>query len=142
MNNYEDMIELPRPISKKHQPMSLNNRSAQFAPFSALIGYDEKIRETARITDKKIELDEEGKVVINEKLLWLKKHIQLYPQVSITYFLRDQKKSGGKYQTITGQIKKIDELEKTIYLMDKKQIKIEDIINIVGIDFPYVFPLL
>lgn len=136
MNNYEDMIELPRPSSKKHRPMSLNNRSAQFAPFSALTGYDEKIRETARITDKKIELDEGRKVMINEKLLWLKKHIQLHPQVCITYFLRDQKKSGGKYQTLTGQIKTIDELEKTIYLTDKTQIKIDDITNIIRKDLP------
>ena len=130
MNKYKDIINLPHHTSKKHPAMSLNNRSAQFAPFSALTGYDEKIREIARTTDKKIELDDGRKLIINDKLSWLKKHIKENPQITVTYFLKDKKKRGGKYQTITGQIKRIDELEKTLYLTNKTKIKIEDITNI------------
>ena len=110
--------------------MSLNNRSAQFAPFSALTGYSVKIKETARITDKKIELDEGLKTVINNRLQIIKENIKSMPQVTITYFIKDPRKSGGSYKTIITNIKKIDEINKTITLIEGPKINIDDIINI------------
>ena len=130
MNKYKDIINLPHHVSKNHPRMSLNNRSAQFAPFSALTGYSEKIKETARITDKKIELDEGLKTVINNRLQIIKENSKSMPQVTITYFIKDPRKSGGSYKTIITNIKKIDEINKTITLKKKKKINIDDIINI------------
>ena len=130
MNKYKDIINLPHHVSKNHPRMSLNNRSAQFAPFSALTGYSEKIKETARITDKKIELDEGLKTVINNRLQIIKENIKSVPQVTITYFIKDQRKSGGSYKTIITNIKKIDEVNKTITLIEGPKINIDDIINI------------
>lgn len=130
MNKYKDIINLPHHVSKNHPRMSLNNRSAQFAPFSALTGYSEKIKETARITDKKIELDEGLKTVINNRLQIIKENIKSVPQVTITYFIKDQRKSGGSYKTIITNIKKIDEINKTITLIEGPKINIDDIINI------------
>ena len=128
MNKYEDIINLQRTKSKKHPPMSLNNRSAQFAPFSALTGYEDKIKETARVTTPKIELTEEEKLKINNKISWLKERET--PEITITYFIEDERKKGGRYQKITGKIKRIDEVEKQLFLMDKTKISIEKIINI------------
>lgn len=129
MNKYKDIINLSRPKSK-YPSMSLNNRSAQFAPFSALTGYDEKIKEIARITDYKIELAEDEKLKLNVKLEWLKKNIRQNPKVTITYFVADKKKSGGSYQKITDNIKKIDEIDRYIILMNQIKIYIDDIIDI------------
>lgn len=130
MNKYKDIINLPHHVSKNHPRMSLNNRSAQFAPFSALTGYSEKIKETARITDKKIELDEGLKTVINNRLQIIKENIKSMPQVTITYFIKDQRKSGGSYKTIITNIKKIDEVNKIFILTNNEKIQIDDIINI------------
>ena len=130
MNKYKDIINLPHHVSKNHPRMSLNNRSAQFAPFSALTGYSEKIKETARITDKKIELDEGLKTVINNRLQIIKENIKSVPQVTITYFIKDQRKSGGSYKTIITNIKKIDEVNKIFILTNNEKIQINDIINI------------
>ena len=130
MNKYKDIINLPHHVSKNHPRMSLNNRSAQFAPFSALTGYSEKIKETARITDKKIELDEGLKTVINKRLQIIKENIKSVPQVTITYFIKDQRKSGGSYKTIITNIKKIDEVNKIFILTNNEKIQIDDIINI------------
>lgn len=130
MNKYKDIINLPHHVSKNHPRMSLDNRSAQFAPFSALTGYSEKIKETARITDKKIELDEGLKTVINNRLQIIKENIKSVPQVTITYFIKDQRKSGGSYKTIITNIKKIDEVNKIFILTNNEKIQIDDIINI------------
>lgn len=129
MNKYTDIIHLSRPKSK-HPSMSLNNRSFQFAPFSALTGYEEKIKETARITSSKIDLTEEEKLKLNDKLEWLKENIKKQPEVIITYFLADKKKSGGSYQKITGNIRRIDEVEKCLVFRDKTKVFLDDIIDI------------
>ena len=131
MNKYEDIINLSRPISK-HPPMSLNNRSAQFAPFSALTGYEKKIKEAEKITSSKIELTEEEKLKLNEKLNWLKENIKKYPKITVTYFIKDKKKTGGSYQKITGNVKKIDEVKKCLIFIDKKEVLLDNIIKIKG----------
>lgn len=130
MNKYKDIINLPHHISKNHPRMTLENRAAQFAPFSALTGYAEKIKETARITDKQIELDEGLKSILNYKLNIIQENIKSKPQVIITYFIKDQRKSGGTYQTINIKIKKIDEINKIITDESNNKINIDNIIDI------------
>ena len=131
MNNYDDIINMPHHISKTRKPMSLQNRSAQFAPFSALTGYDEKVREVARETSKKIELDDGIKLMLNEKLCLIKNDIKLRPKVTITYFVRDNKKENrGRYKTITGNAKIVDEVYKRIVLIDNTIIFFDNIIDI------------
>ena len=130
MNNYDDIINMPHHISKTRKPMSLQNRSAQFAPFSALTGYDEKVREVARETSKKIELDDGIKLMLNDKLSFIKTNIKLRPKVTITYFVKDEKKSGGCYKTITGNVRVIDEIYKRIILIDNTIISFDNIIDI------------
>ena len=130
MNKYKDIINLPHHVSKNHPRMSLNNRSAQFAPFSALTGYAEKIKETARITAEKIELDEGLKFILNSKLHIIKENIKLKPQITITYFIKDKRKSGGSYKTIITIIKKIDEINKILNLANNEKIPIDNIIDL------------
>lgn len=131
MNNYDDIINMPHHISKTRKPMSLQNRSAQFAPFSALTGYDEKVREVARETSKKIELDDGIKLMLNEKLCLIKNDIKLRPKVTITYFVRDNKKENrGRYKTITGNAKIVDEVYKRIILIDNTIISFDNVIDI------------
>lgn len=130
MNNYDDIINLPHHVSVKHPRLSKEQRAAQFAPFAALTGYGDAIKETARITEDRIELDEEEKKKIDNKILELKNKINDKPKVTITFFVPDTKKSGGEYVTIIGNLKRIDEYNKLLILEDKKKISIEDIIEI------------
>lgn len=128
---YDDIINFPRHISKKHPQMSLEARSAQFTPFAALTGYDEQIEETSRITSQRKELNEELKEILNEKLQRIQEKLDTKPKITITYFISDIKKIGGKYVTITGRVRKIDENKQSIFLEDKTEISIVDITNIV-----------
>lgn len=131
MNNYDDIINMPHHVSKIRKPMSLQNRSAQFAPFSALTTYDEVIREATRETSKKIELDDGIKLMLNEKLCLIKNDIKLRPKVTITYFVRDNKKENrGRYKTITGNAKIVDEVYKRIILIDNTIISFDNVIDI------------
>ena len=127
---YDDIINMPRHISKKHPQMSLEARSAQFAPFAALTGYDEQIEETSRITCQKKELNEELKEILNEKLQIIQEKIDTKPEITVTYFIDDLKKNGGEYVTITGKVRKIDKNKQLIVLEDKKTILISDIVEI------------
>lgn len=129
-DKYDDIINLPHHESKKHPRMSLEARSAQFAPFAALTGYDEAIRETARQTDKRIEINEELKRNLNEKLQLIKKEIHTKPKIIVTYFVPDSKKEGGKYVTVTGNVIKIDEYKKKMILENNIEIPISEIIDI------------
>ena len=131
---YEDIINLPHHISKKHPQMTMESRAAQFAPFAALVGYEDAVEETARLTTKRIELNEEEKNILDMKLQMLKEqmHVQIYPEISIMYFVPDLKKDGGKYIKISGTIKKVDEYKQLLILDDKTQIPINEIISILG----------
>lgn len=131
-DNYEDIINLPHHTSKKHPRMSLEARSAQFAPFAALTGYDEVLIETARLTNERIEIDETIKVIIDSKLQIIKEHIKEMPLITFMYFVPDSKKDGGKYVTVTGNVKKIDEYRNVLILENKTEIPIKEIIDIKG----------
>ena len=132
MNKYDDIIKLPHHVSKRHPQMSIMARSAQFAPFAALSGYDEAVKETARLTDKRIEIDDGLKLIINNKLNYILENLNINPQIIFTYFVYDRKKTGGKYIEKIGIVKKIDLIEKYILLTDKSKIPIEEIIDING----------
>lgn len=124
---YDDIINLEHHVSTKHSRMSLENRSAQFAPFSALTGYEEAVKEEARVTESRIDIDEEAKIEVNEKLNYIIKHLDKNIIVSVTYFEKDKKKQGGSYKTIKGIIKKIDDSRKTIEMQTGEIIKIEEL---------------
>ena len=128
MSNYDDIINLKRPTSKKHKPMSLYNRAAQFAPFAALTGYDDVIDETGRLTDEMLLLDEYQKSDINNQLLYLIENKDV--AASYTYFIKDKYKKGGSYITVVGNIKKVDLDNHKIVLEDKTIVIIEDIVAI------------
>lgn len=129
-NKYDDIINLPHPVSTTHPQMSMINRAAQFSPFAALPGHSDAIKETARVTDKKIELDDGEKEIINEKLLFISEQMKNRPLISVTYFKGDKKKSGGEYQTITGNVNKIDEFKGLVKMEDGTIIRFDDIISI------------
>ena len=131
-NNYDDIINHPRWNPKKHPRMSMESRNAQFAPFAALTGYEDAVKETARLTDRRIEIDEGLKEVINNKLQYVLENGNINPIVEITYFLPDERKKGGKYVEKIGQIKKVDSVEGYIIFKDKVKIRIDDVINING----------
>ena len=128
--NYADIMNLSHPISPKHPPMSMLNRAAQFSPFAALTGYDAAVKETARLTDKKIALDEYAKSMLNEKLQMIAEHIDDLPEVTFIYFVPDKKKSGGAYVSVTGTVKEIDEFERIVVLGDGTKIPILEIYEI------------
>lgn len=129
---YDDIINLSHHTSNKHPAMSLEARAAQFAPFAALTGYDEAVKETARFTDKRIVLDDEEKSILDNKLQIIQEQLLKRPEVTFTYFLPDLKKDGGKYVSVTGIVKKIDGYNQVIVLEDKTVIPIHEIVAISG----------
>lgn len=129
MNNYTDIINLKRPVSN-HNHLSIESRASQFSPFAALTGYDNEVKETARITDKRIDIDDGLREMLNAKLNYLNDHIKESPNISITYFVKDPKKEGGKYLTKQGIIKRIDTVNEIIKFNDNMTIPMNDIINI------------
>ncbi|MBP3377079.1 MAG: hypothetical protein J6L83_09975 [Clostridia bacterium] len=127
MSKYEDIIDLPHHTSATRQRMSISDRAAQFAPFAALTGYDGVIAETARLTDSEDAENDESVAILDKKLRFLKDVADSHPYVEITYFIPDERKSGGRYETIYGYLKMLDEIERSIILMDKRQILFERI---------------
>ena len=138
MNNYDDIINLDRPVSKRPSS-SMESRASQFAPFAALVGYDSEIKETARLTDKKAVLDESQKEIISNKLSYLNEHLNNQNEVTVTYFIKDSKKSGGIYLQKIGIIKRIDLVNQNIKFTDNTIINMKDITNIKGDVFNEMF---
>ena len=112
--------------------MPLINRAASFSPFAALTGYDEVVKETARLTDARIELDDSTKIILSDKLKMAMEMADQEPTITVTYFVADQKKAGGAYVDYTGIIKRIDEYERKVLFVDKTSIPIDDIYAIEG----------
>ncbi len=138
-NEYDDIINLPRPVSKTRPRMKMIDRAAQFSPFAALTGYDAAVKETARLTDRRIELSEDMKSELNDRLLFIADWIEEQPEVEITYFEPDAKKKGGAYITANGTVKKIDEYNRTVIMTDGTLIPIDEIISIDGQIFEFMF---
>ena len=129
---YDDIINLPHHISTTRPHMTAIDRAAQFSPFAALTGYDSAIKETARLTDKRVELDEYIKDTLSDKLQIIADRIKEHPEIAITYFKLDAKKNGGDYVTAIGTAKKIDEYERVVVMTNGTSIPIDEIISIDG----------
>ena len=124
---YDDIINLPHPVSKAHPQMTMLERAAQFAPFAALTGYGAQIDETGRLTDEKPELDEEQKLALNETLNTISRQIGGKPAVSVSWFIPDESKDGGRVEYREGNVRKIDSLKGTLTLTDEMVIPFEDL---------------
>ena len=127
---YEDIVNLPPHISKKHPQPSMMDRAARFAPFAAITGYEEMVLEEARVTEERVDLDEGALSLLNEKLNMIQEFLDEEPEVTITYFEPDKKKSGGAYITITGIVKRIDEYEHLVIMKDGAKIFIDSIYDL------------
>ena len=130
--NYDDIINLPHHVSTTHPRMSQRDRAAQFSPFAALTGYDSEIKETARLTDEKLELDDYRTALIDSQLQILIDNVTERPTISITFFKPDSRKNGGAYVTVSGNFRRIDESNRTVVLTDGTTISVEDIYAIEG----------
>lgn len=136
---YEDIIKLQHHVSKTRPQMPMSDRAAQFAPFAALTGYDDAVKETGRLTDDKIEPEESTLNELNAKIQLLRENLEDTPEITFTYFKPDERKAGGSYLTITGTVKKLDDYERQIVLQDGTKLPIDDILDINGDIFaPYV----
>ena len=129
---YDAILHLPHHVSKKHPPMPMADRAAQFAPFAALTGYDSAIKETGRLTDERIELDEGALTALNMRYQLLMDALNEAPKVTITYFQPDERKAGGKYVSAVGAVKKIDDFERRITMQDGAKIPMDDVLSIEG----------
>lgn len=117
---YKDMLHLPHPVSATHPRMSLQDRAAQFSPFAALTGYEAALKETARLTDQFIELDEDRKQELDRQIFYLQQHMEEQLLVKVTYFVPDARKEGGSYNTLEGYVEKIDEDNKSLWIEQTK----------------------
>ncbi|MBR4309187.1 MAG: hypothetical protein IKT58_06295 [Oscillospiraceae bacterium] len=133
---YDDIIDLPHPTSLKHPRMSMLDRGAQFAPFSALVGYEEAIAESSRLTQQQTYLSEEAKEDLNRKLRTIHEHLQEFPPVKIRVFCPDLRKDGGSYEEFTATVQRIDPLTKTVLLTDGQLVDMEKIcsLDLCGMD--------
>lgn len=130
---YDDIIHLPHHVSRRHPQMSIHDRAAQFAPFAALTAHGAAVRETARLTDRKIELDENCKAVLDQQIQLIQEQLiaGTHPDTDITYFIKDSCKEGGAYVTVSGSVRKIDAYRRAVIMSDSMQIPLEDIAEIV-----------
>ena len=127
---YDDIIHLSHPTSARHPRMPVSDRAAIFSPFAALTGHAAAIQETARLTDQKIELDEDTKAVLDLKQQILADKIDERPEISVVWFRPDEKKDGGQYVTTVGQLKKVDDIERVLRLADGTTIPLDDVLEL------------
>ena len=130
MSRYDDIINLPHHVSPTRQRMSMHDRAAQFAPFAALVGYDDAVAETARLTESRPDLDEQEQQALNARLCTLADHIQEHPNVRIRYYVPDALKSGGAIIEICDQAVKISAETGLLTLADKRTVEISSIVEI------------
>lgn len=129
---YNDILHLPHHVSSCRPQMSMRDRAAQFSPFAALTGYDSAISETARLTDRRIELSEDAQEYLDRKLKWIRENLTSHPSVTITYFIPDLYKDGGSYVSHTGQVQYVDDVARVVGLVDGTSIPLDDIFNYSG----------
>lgn len=143
-HRYDDMLHLPHHVSSRHPPMTLINRAAQFSPFAALTGYDAELEEAGRRTDRRVELSESERALLDERLqllqAWLRRipgkwavHAApdfTMPEVTITYFVPDERKDGGAYTAVTGIVRRIDPIQRTLLMTDGTAISMDDVLQI------------
>ena len=129
-NQYDDILHLPHPTSQRHPRMPIADRAAIFSPFAALTGHAAAIQETARLTDQRLELDEDTKAALDQKQQILEDCLAEQPEVTVTWFLPDERKAGGSYVTTVGRLKKTDHVERLMILTDGTRIPLDDILDI------------
>jgi len=129
-NQYDDILHLPHPTSQRHPRMPIADRAAIFSPFAALTGHAAAIQETARLTDQRLELDEDTKAALDRKQQILEDCLAEQPEVTVTWFLPDERKAGGSYVTTVGRLKKTDHVERLMILTDGTKIPLDDILDI------------
>ena len=129
-NRYDEIMELPHHVSTTRPQMPMSDRAAQFAPFAALTGYDSAIKETGRLTDERIELDEEALTALDRKYQLLIEALDDAPEVTIIYFQPDERKAGGQYVSATGTVKKVDTFGRRILLQDGTRIPLDSVYDL------------
>ena len=129
-NRYDEIMELPHHVSKTRPQMPMSDRAAQFAPFAALTGYDSAIKETGRLTNERIELDEEALTALDRKYQLLMDTLDEAPEVTIIYFQPDERKAGGQYVSATGTVKKVDTFGRRILLQDGTRIPLDSVYDL------------
>ena len=129
---YDDIINLPHPTSQRHPRMPVRDRAAIFSPFAALSGHGAAIAETARLTDQRMELDEDTKMELDLKQQVLNNITEEHPEITVTWFRPDERKEGGAYVTTAGRLKRIDEVERALVLTDGTAIPLADVVGIEG----------
>ena len=120
--SYEDILHLSHHVSPRRRRMSNLERAAQFSPFAALTGHDAAIRETARLTDERFDLADDGTAMLDEKLRILLEHRHLHPEITAVYFVPDERKSGGAYVTVTGRLAAVSSREQALILEDGREL--------------------
>lgn len=128
-HRYDDIIDLPHHVSATRPHMELSDRAAQFSPFAALTGYESAVREAARLTDQRVELDENAREALDKKLAVLEGQLAERPRVTVTYFVPDERKEGGSYVTVSGRVKRIRGDEGTLVFEDGRRVGVGDIVD-------------
>ncbi|MCD8222403.1 MAG: YolD-like family protein [Clostridiales bacterium] len=135
IEDYQDIINLPHFVSKNRTHLSMIERAAQFSPFAALTGYESAVQETARLTGQRLELAEDEKEIIARRLTLLHSRLAETPVVDVTFFIPDEIKDGGEYRTVSGVVKKLDEFQRLLCMMDGTKIPVDDITSVEGAIF-------
>ncbi len=130
MGKYDDMLNMPHHVSSTRPHMSMHDRAAQFSPFAALVGYNDAVKETARLTDEKQELTADRITDLNQKVAFLSEHADERPEITIEYFILDEKKAGGMYVTLSGNFRRIDEYNHNMVFTSGEEIPLNDIFDI------------
>lgn len=133
-HDYDDILHLSRPVSGRHARMSMVDRGAQFSPFAALVGYEQVLQESARLTQAETFLDESSKELLDRKLRFLADHLGQVGQVRFLCYRPDERKSGGSFLWLEGSVKKIDLYRRRVVLADGQEFAIEDIRSIDGVE--------
>lgn len=137
---YDDMLDLPHPTSPRHPRMSRRDRAAMFSPFAALTGHSAAIAETARLTQRRIDLDEDSRAALDETQSLLESLLDRHPQVTVTWFQPDPRKPGGSYITRTDTLKKIDPVTRTLTLSSGPPILLDDVLSLTSPCLPDLPP--
>ncbi|MCD8040004.1 MAG: hypothetical protein LUF82_00600 [Clostridia bacterium] len=132
MKDYEKIINLPHHVSQKHPQMPVADRAAQFASFAALKGYEAAVEEVARITDGRVDLDEDKRAELDVKLGILRGILQDGPQITVVFFIPDENKSGGRYARFTGNLSKINSYSRELVFSDGKIISADAVCELGG----------
>ena len=131
-HQYDDIIDMPHHISINRPHMSIHDRAAQFAPFAAMTGHDVAVKEKARLTNERLDLDEGMRQLLDERLQLIRRNLDSRPDITLTYYIQDERKEGGEFATVRGKVKKIDEYKHIVIMEDELSIPIEDIVDIEG----------